>query len=102
VPRDLRAGFRASMAASVELRDRRPRRGDQCSLSFAGTRLGFTGPVTLNPEKPDVGRPYFRVSCKFDSLTSCLAAPPASQGWRPTWTPSSQLDSVHFGTKLLQ
>ena len=33
----------------------------------------LTGPVTLTPEKPDVGRPYFRVNCKFDSLNLCVA-----------------------------
>jgi hypothetical protein len=25
-------------------------------------------PVTLTPEKPEVGRTYFRVGCKFDRL----------------------------------
>ncbi|MBK8998852.1 MAG: recombinase family protein [Myxococcales bacterium] len=28
----------------------------------------LTGPVTLTPENPEVGRPYFRVRCKFESL----------------------------------
>jgi hypothetical protein len=29
----------------------------------------LTGPVTLTPEKPEVGRPYFMVGCKLDSLS---------------------------------
>jgi len=28
----------------------------------------LTGPVTLTPKRPEVGRPYFMVDCKFDSL----------------------------------
>lgn len=36
------------------------------SSALALRRL--TGPVTLTPEKPEVGRPYFRVRCKFESL----------------------------------
>jgi hypothetical protein len=28
----------------------------------------LTGAVTLTPERPEVGRPYFRVNCCFDSL----------------------------------
>ena len=28
----------------------------------------LTGPVTLTPQKPEVGRPYFQVHCKFESL----------------------------------
>lgn len=28
----------------------------------------LTGPITLTPEKPEVGKPYFRVRCKFESL----------------------------------
>ena len=30
--------------------------------------LRLTGPVTLTPEKPDIGRPYFRVASKLDAL----------------------------------
>jgi hypothetical protein len=33
----------------------------------------LTGPVTLTPQPPDVGRPYFRVACKFDSLNLLVA-----------------------------
>ncbi|HVW30431.1 MAG TPA: recombinase family protein [Polyangiaceae bacterium] len=33
----------------------------------------LTGPVTLTPEKPDIGRPYFRVACKFDALNLLVA-----------------------------
>ena len=28
----------------------------------------LTGSVTLTPERPEVGRPFFRVNCKVDSL----------------------------------
>jgi site-specific DNA recombinase len=44
----------------------------------------LTGPVTLTPEKPNVGRPYFRVNCKFDSLNLCVAEESSnlSQWWR--------------------
>lgn len=33
----------------------------------------LTGPVTLTPRKPEVGRSYFQVSCRFDSLNLLLA-----------------------------
>ena len=33
----------------------------------------LTGPVTLTPEKPEVGRPYYRVRCNFDSLNLLVA-----------------------------
>ena len=33
----------------------------------------LTGPVTLTPEKPEVGRAYFRVHCKVDSLNLLVA-----------------------------
>ena len=33
----------------------------------------LTGPVTLTPEKPDVGRAYFRVRCSVDSLNLLVA-----------------------------
>ncbi|HEX2879850.1 MAG TPA: hypothetical protein VHO25_09995, partial [Polyangiaceae bacterium] len=33
----------------------------------------LTGPVTLTPQTPEVGRPYFRASCKFDSLNLLVA-----------------------------
>lgn len=36
------------------------------SSALALRRL--TGPVTLTPQKPEVGRPYFQVRCKFESL----------------------------------
>lgn len=36
-----------------------------------------------------------------DGSSLRLSAPPASQGRGPTWTPSSSLDSVHFGSNLL-
>jgi hypothetical protein len=70
----------------------------------------LTGPVTLTPEKPEVGRPYFRIRCNVDSLNLLVAeegslrlsAPPASQGRGPSWTPSSTLDSVHFGSNLFR
>ena len=45
----------------------------------------LTGPVTLTPEKPEVGRPYFRVRCKFDSLNLLEVADGGSislQWWR--------------------
>ena len=45
----------------------------------------LTGPVTLTPEKPEVGRPYFRVRCKFDSLNLLRVADGGSnllQWWR--------------------
>jgi site-specific DNA recombinase len=28
----------------------------------------LTGAITLSPQKPEVGRPYYRASCKFDAL----------------------------------
>lgn len=88
------------------LNDLLAQRTEQSALALR--RL--TGPVTLTPERPEVGKPYFRVSCKVDSLNLLhvadggslrLAAPPASLGRRPPWTPSSSLDSVHFGSNLL-
>ena len=33
----------------------------------------LTGPVTLTPEKPEVGRPYFKVHCNVDSLNLLVA-----------------------------
>ena len=33
----------------------------------------LTGPVTLTPEKPEVGRAYFRVRCNVDSLNLLVA-----------------------------
>ena len=33
----------------------------------------LTGPVILSPEKPEVGKPYFRVRCKFESLNLLIA-----------------------------
>jgi hypothetical protein len=33
----------------------------------------LTGPVTLSPEKPEVGRAYFRVRCNVDSLNLLVA-----------------------------
>ncbi len=33
----------------------------------------LTGPVTLTPEKPEVGRPYFKVRCNVDSLNLLVA-----------------------------
>lgn len=33
----------------------------------------LTGPVTLTPQIPEVGRPYFKASCKFDSLNLLVA-----------------------------
>jgi hypothetical protein len=33
----------------------------------------LTGPVTLTPEKPQVGRAYFRVRCKVDCLNLLVA-----------------------------
>jgi hypothetical protein len=43
-----------------------------------------TGPVTLTPEKPEVGRPYFRVRCKFESLNLLVAGGGSnlSRWWR--------------------
>ena len=67
----------------------------------------LTGSVTLTPERPEAGRPFFSVHYKVDSLNLIrvadggslrLSAPPASQGRGPTWTSSSSLDSVHFGS----
>ena len=33
----------------------------------------LTGPVTLTPKKPEVGRPFFKVNCKVDSLNLLVA-----------------------------
>ncbi len=33
----------------------------------------LTGPVTLTPETPEVGRPYFRAVCKVDALNLLVA-----------------------------
>jgi site-specific DNA recombinase len=33
----------------------------------------LTGPVTLTPKRPDVGRPYFQAACKVDSLNLLIA-----------------------------
>ncbi len=33
----------------------------------------LTGPVILSPEKPEVGKPYFRVRCKFETLNLLIA-----------------------------
>jgi site-specific DNA recombinase len=54
----------------------------------------LTGPVTLTPEKPDVGRPYFRVRCKFESLNLLVAEDGSNllQWWRRrelNWIPDS-------------
>lgn len=44
----------------------------------------LTGPVTLTPERPDVGRPYFRVRCSFESLNLLVAEDGSNllQWWR--------------------
>ena len=44
----------------------------------------LTGPVTLTPEEPDVGRPYFRVRCSFESLNLLVAEDGSNllQWWR--------------------
>ena len=52
-----------------KLNDLLVQRTEQSALALR--RL--TGPVTLTPEKPEVGRPYFRVRCKFDSLNLLVA-----------------------------
>jgi hypothetical protein len=33
----------------------------------------LTGPVTLTPEKPEVGRSYFKVRCNVESLNLLVA-----------------------------
>ena len=53
----------------AELNDLLAQRTEKSALALR--RL--TGPVTLTPETPDVGRPYFRVACKFDSLNLLVA-----------------------------
>lgn len=42
----------------------------------------LTGPVTLTPEKPEVGRTYFRVRCRFDSLNLLRVAEGGSNSLR--------------------
>gem|GEM_PF-6126966 len=44
----------------------------------------LTGPVTLTPERPDVGRRYFRVRCSFESLNLLVAEDGSNllQWWR--------------------
>lgn len=45
----------------------------------------LTGPVTLTPESPEVGRPYFRASCRFDALNLLQVADGGSNSllwWR--------------------
>ncbi len=45
----------------------------------------LTGPVTLFPQKPEVGRPYFQARCSFDALNllACEATGSNSLRW---WT----------------
>jgi site-specific DNA recombinase len=69
----------------------------------------LTGAVTLNPEKPDVGRPYFRVRCKFDGLNLLQVADGGSnslQWWRRReLNPGPrriQLTFVHVRSRITQ
>ena len=48
----------------TRLNDLLAKRTEQSALALR--RL--TGPVTLTPKKPEVGRPYFQAACRFDSL----------------------------------
>ena len=44
----------------------------------------LTGPVTLTPQRPEVGRPYFQAACKMDSLNLLVADSGSNslQWWR--------------------
>ena len=44
----------------------------------------LTGPVTLSPKTPEVGRPYFQAACRVDSLNLLLAEEGSNllQWWR--------------------
>ena len=45
----------------------------------------LTGPVTLTPKKPEVGRPYFQAACRVDSLNLMVEEGSSSnllQWWR--------------------
>jgi DNA invertase Pin-like site-specific DNA recombinase len=48
----------------------------------------LTGPVTLTPEKPEVGQPYFRVRCKFETLNLLVAD--GSSNLSQWWSPSTE------------
>ena len=64
-----------------ELRQLLAQRTEQSALALR--RL--TGPVALTPEHPEVGRPYFRVRCKFETLNLLQVADGGSnslQWWR--------------------
>jgi hypothetical protein len=57
------------------LRAARGEDGKNMRVADTGTVRGTRGPrrrltesITLSPQKPEVGRPYYRASCRFDTL----------------------------------
>jgi site-specific DNA recombinase len=55
--------------------------GQRTELSALALRR-LTGPVTLTPQKPEVGRAYFQACCRFDSLNLLHVAERGSNSLR--------------------